>query len=141
LQEFYGLSGGHSECEPLDPISNSDVKPFSADVSVGFPHVKVGHCQALVLPPGIYFFGGFFLFDKAYGQSSIVSSQSNGLAHCRLAMTAALPSRLLAAVIPNEMRDLGTYGFFIVTSYPAIMPRNLTAYVALINSSSLTFWS
>jgi hypothetical protein len=25
------------------------VKTFSADDSVGFPHVKVGHCQAFVL--------------------------------------------------------------------------------------------
>ena len=41
------LPGGHSECEPPDPIPNSEVKPFSADDSVGPPHVKVGHCQAL----------------------------------------------------------------------------------------------
>ena len=57
LSEFGGLSsriahqtelpGGHSECEPPDPIPNSEVKPFSADDSVGPPHVKVGHCQAL----------------------------------------------------------------------------------------------
>ena len=33
--------------EPPDPISNSEVKPFSADGSVGFPHVRVGHRQAL----------------------------------------------------------------------------------------------
>ncbi len=35
-----------SEREPPDPISNSEVKPLSADGSVGFPHVRVGHCQA-----------------------------------------------------------------------------------------------
>jgi hypothetical protein len=29
------LSGGYSEREPPDPISNSVVKPFSADDSVG----------------------------------------------------------------------------------------------------------
>jgi hypothetical protein len=40
------LPGGHSEREPPDSISNSEVKPLSADDSVGFPHVKVGHCQA-----------------------------------------------------------------------------------------------
>ena len=33
--ERYGLSGGYSEREPPDPISNSVVKPFSADDSVG----------------------------------------------------------------------------------------------------------
>ena len=31
------LPGGHSECEPPDPISNSEVKPLSADDSVGAP--------------------------------------------------------------------------------------------------------
>ncbi len=33
--ERNGLSGGYSEREPPDPISNSVVKPFSADDSVG----------------------------------------------------------------------------------------------------------
>ena len=41
------LSGGNSELEPPDPISNSEVKRFSADGSVGSPHVRVGHGQAL----------------------------------------------------------------------------------------------
>ena len=40
------LLGGHSELDPPDPIPNSEVKRFSADGSVGFPHVRVGHCQA-----------------------------------------------------------------------------------------------
>ena len=35
-----------SECEPPDSIPNSEVKPLSADGSVGLPHVRVGHCQA-----------------------------------------------------------------------------------------------
>ena len=34
---FDQFSGDNSECEPPDPISNSEVKPFSADDSVGFP--------------------------------------------------------------------------------------------------------
>jgi hypothetical protein len=33
--------------EPPDPIPNSEVKRLSADGSVGFPHVRVGHRQAL----------------------------------------------------------------------------------------------
>ena len=41
------LLGDHSECDPPDPISNSEVKPFCADGSVGSPHVRVGHRQAL----------------------------------------------------------------------------------------------
>ncbi len=40
------MLGGHSKCAPPDPISNSEVKPFSADDSVRSSHVKVGHRQA-----------------------------------------------------------------------------------------------
>ena len=42
-----GLPGGNSEREPPDPIPNSEVKTFCADGSVGSPHVRVGHRQAL----------------------------------------------------------------------------------------------
>ena len=38
----------HSEREPPDPMPNSEVKPLSADGSVEFLHVRVGHCQALI---------------------------------------------------------------------------------------------
>ena len=41
------LPDGHRALEPPDTISNSEVKPFSADGSVGSPHVRVGHYQAL----------------------------------------------------------------------------------------------
>ena len=37
----------HSELEPPDSIPNSEVKRLSADGSVGFAHVRVGHRQAL----------------------------------------------------------------------------------------------
>ena len=40
------LPGGNSKWEPPDSIPNSEVKPLSADGSVGLPHVRVGHCQA-----------------------------------------------------------------------------------------------
>lgn len=43
--------GGNSEWEPPDPIPNSEVKLLSADDSVGFPHVKVGHCQGFIAKP------------------------------------------------------------------------------------------
>jgi hypothetical protein len=48
------MPGGLSEREPPDPIPNSEVKPLSADGSVGLPHVRVGHRQALYSekPPG-----------------------------------------------------------------------------------------
>ena len=53
------LPDDNSELEPPDPISNSEVKRLSADGSVGFPHVRVGHRQALIrkTPP----LAGFFL--------------------------------------------------------------------------------
>ena len=41
------LPGGHRDMEPPDPIPNSEVKRVIADGSVGFPHVRVGHRQAL----------------------------------------------------------------------------------------------
>ena len=44
------LPDANSIWEPPDSIPNSEVKPDSADDSVGFPHVKVGQCQAFNLP-------------------------------------------------------------------------------------------
>ena len=64
------LPGGHSEWEPPDPFSNSEVKTLCADASVGFVNAKVGHCQALNLmpfinekrvPPPAKACGGFFV--------------------------------------------------------------------------------
>ena len=47
--------------EPPDPISNSEVKRFSADGSVGSPHVRVGHCQDLTPKiPGLAIVRVFF---------------------------------------------------------------------------------
>ena len=42
------LLGNNSVLDPPDPIPNSEVKWNCADDSVGSPHVKVGHCQALI---------------------------------------------------------------------------------------------
>jgi hypothetical protein len=44
-----GLLDDNSTVEPPEPISNSEVKRSRADGSVGFPHVRVGHRQALIL--------------------------------------------------------------------------------------------
>lgn len=46
---IFQFPGGNSEWVPPDSISNSVVKTLSADDSVGSPHVKVGHCQDLIL--------------------------------------------------------------------------------------------
>lgn len=51
--------GGHSKLVPPDSISNSEVKRFCADDSVGPPHVKVGHRQVLFKTPAHWL--GFFL--------------------------------------------------------------------------------
>ena len=64
-----GLPGGHSEWEPPDPFSNSEVKTLCADASVDFVDVKVGHCQALDLmktktPVGESRRGFFRLFNQ-----------------------------------------------------------------------------
>ena len=46
--------GDHSRLAPPDPISNSEVKRTRADDSVGFPHVKVGHCQEFIPKSDFY---------------------------------------------------------------------------------------
>ncbi len=63
------LSGGNSEREPPDPISNSEVKTLSADDSMGSPHVKVGHCQAFkqtTQPCAGFFLNYGFLQNSLY---------------------------------------------------------------------------
>ena len=56
------LLDDHSELEPPDPIPNSEVKRLSADGSVGFPHVRVGHRQALKSKTPFSDLKGVFLY-------------------------------------------------------------------------------
>ena len=57
------MPGNHRAVEPPDPISNSVVKRVIADGSVGFPHVRVGHCQAPNIKERVTQLGGpFFMF-------------------------------------------------------------------------------
>ena len=44
-----GSPGDNSKWVPPDSISNSEVKPLSADDSVGSPHVKVGHRRGITV--------------------------------------------------------------------------------------------
>ncbi len=53
-----------SECEPPDPIPNSEVKPLSADGSVGLPHVRVGHRQALKYKTSLRKLGEVFYYSR-----------------------------------------------------------------------------
>ncbi len=50
-----------SEWAPPDSIPNSEVKLLSADGSVAFRHVRVGHRQALIGSPGTLY-QGFLLW-------------------------------------------------------------------------------
>ena len=62
------MLGDHRELEPPDPIPNSEVKRFIADGSVGLPHVRVGHRQALILRKAThrvaFFYAQMKFFDK-----------------------------------------------------------------------------
>ena len=55
-----GLPDDHSESEPPESISNSEVKRLCADGSVGFPHVRVGHRRASDETPALWV--GVFLW-------------------------------------------------------------------------------
>jgi hypothetical protein len=55
------LFDDNSTVEPPEPIPNSEVKRSRADGSVGLPHVRVGHRQALILKsPTVHSVGDFF---------------------------------------------------------------------------------
>ena len=58
------LPGDNRALEPPDSIPNSEVKRRIADGSVGFPHVRVGHCQALILDPAASVLRDFFMGDE-----------------------------------------------------------------------------
>lgn len=45
---FTSFPGDHSDLDPPDSISNSEVKQICADDSVRFPHAKVGHRQGFI---------------------------------------------------------------------------------------------
>ena len=55
-----GLLDDHRVLDPPDPIPNSAVKQYIADGSVGFPHVRVGHRQALYKRLRSIYCGAFF---------------------------------------------------------------------------------
>ena len=61
-----GLLDDNSTVEPPEPIPNSEVKRSRADGSVGFPHVRVGHRQALILKiPSHFVIGDFFCLKES----------------------------------------------------------------------------
>ena len=67
----------NSELVPPDPIPNSEVKPLSADGSVGSPHVRVGHRQALIGKCPHPLGGGiFFCFGSSRPLCNVLKSGS-----------------------------------------------------------------
>ena len=54
------LFDDHRVLVPPDPIPNSAVKQYIADGSVGFPHVRVGHRQTLILKCLDQLIGAFY---------------------------------------------------------------------------------
>ncbi len=54
------MLGDHSVVDPPDSMPNSEVKRNSADGSVGFPHVRVGHRQAHILEKPVFSNGLFW---------------------------------------------------------------------------------
>ena len=56
--------------DPPDPMPNSEVKRNSADGSVGFPHVRVGHRQAPIY---------FYFFIKSKIKNSIMLNRHCGV--------------------------------------------------------------
>ena len=66
------MLSNNSKCDPPDPIPNSEVKPLSADGSVGFPHVRVGHCQVPFKETRLA--AGFLRLEETnnWGQSTLI---------------------------------------------------------------------
>ena len=57
------LLDDHRVLDPPDPIPNSAVKRYIADGSVGPPHVRVGHRQALIEGPRSLYCGALILSE------------------------------------------------------------------------------
>ena len=71
------MPGDNRALEPPDPISNSEVKRCIADDSVGSPHVKVGHYQALI-PKGCISFRGTAFFMPVYKVNGVMTCLNMG---------------------------------------------------------------
>ena len=71
-----GLPDGHSESEPPESISNSEVKGLCADGSVGAPHARVGHRQALIRTTGPKWAGFFCVPAKGARLSPDIASRA-----------------------------------------------------------------
>ncbi len=72
------MPDGYRALEPPDTISNSEVKRCIADGSMGSPHVRVGHYQALFFLPKFFY---IFLILRVV----LTSAVFNNLVTCIIA--------------------------------------------------------
>ena len=77
------LLDDHRALEPPDPIPNSEVKRCIADGSVRFPHVRVGHRQALYQNPGYRKMTGVLLcaLEKRKPAKNLKDAHAHAHAH------------------------------------------------------------
>ena len=99
------LPDDHGELVPPESISNSEVKRLSADGSVGFPHVRVGRCQAFKNAPHRFVFGaGFFVHRFTRGSDSNFdykgTRRHKSVAKCKhsFSVTQSCPAIMLLAL-------------------------------------------
>ena len=98
--------------EPPESMPNSEVKRSSADGSVGFPHVRVGHRQAPNTKPDSnesgFFTSGGKLFTGcaccALANSKVV--QIACLFRCGLEMSFKLATKLRKTCVANKLKKI-----------------------------------
>ena len=142
------LPGGNGVLEPPESIPNSEVKRYIADDSVGSPHAKVGHCQALIQNPDSVS-GRGFSFKKSGSDrrvsaekgeaNSFASSGANGPSSARPWLPGFNPkprqrerSGFFFWPVSHESWSSSIpYFFNFLHNETRSMPRTLAAFVRL----------
>ena len=137
-----GSPGDNSKWVPPDPLSNSEVKPLSADDSVGSPHVKVGHRRGITKserPP--CFLGWPFCFwgsgNDLIAHGSHMTKLSGTILNCAgLAQARRVEGRMPGNKvghrrgIKRKARNVNVAGFF------CLIPRD--AYLNMVHVTKLS---
>ena len=123
------LPGGNSEWEPPDPFPNSEVKTLSADGSVGSPHVRVGHRQALYCKKPASPEAGFFFALRTLNEPALAVTKDQ----CAFSIMkiVLLGHEDIASVVALDklVRSLPEHEFVAFWSSPA--PARETSHPAL----------
>ncbi len=136
----------HSVREPPDPLPNSVVKPLRADGSVGSPHARVGHRQALIPKAPSATRSGLFLclglvlelvFELSpNGYVSCYMFVGQGLAHQGLVYKEGLSQswfmRSIACLAPSKPKAMNQGSFSL-----RIMRTRMISPVVISFSSSV----